>query len=108
MQSAQTTLSAPFGVCETPGVDAKDNLPPGVSPQTPDVTKAQIVAGLKQVCDQSMQGFEAAYRITFFASIGALLLAAFLPGWPGKWTGRGGEQAGAPDGEERRAVRHLG
>jgi DHA2 family multidrug resistance protein len=108
MQNSQLTLSAPFGVCETPGVAAKDNLPPGVSPQTPDVTKAQILAGLKQVCDQSMQGFEAAYRITFFASIGALLLGAFLPGWPGKWSGRGGAQAGAHDGEERRAVRHLG
>jgi hypothetical protein len=35
-----------------------------------------------------MKGFEAAYRITFYASIGALILAAFLPGWPGKWSGR--------------------
>jgi hypothetical protein len=40
-----------------------------------------------------MQGFEAAYRITFFASIGALSLALFLPGWPGKWGGRGSTQA---------------
>lgn len=109
MQNSQTTLSAPFGVCETPGVAAQDNLPPGVSPQTPDVTKAKILAGLKQVCDESMGGFEAAYRITFFASIGALILAAFLPGWPGKWSGRGGAQAsgGRPDGEERRGVRHI-
>ena len=40
-----------------------------------------------------MRGFEAAYRITFFASLGALALAAFLPGWPAKWGGRGSTQS---------------
>jgi hypothetical protein len=40
-----------------------------------------------------MQGFEAAYRVTFYASIGALVLAIFLPGWPAKWGGRGAMQA---------------
>lgn len=110
MQDAQATLSAPFGVCETPGVAAQNNLPPGVPPQTPDAVKAKILVGLQQVCDQSMGGFEAAYRITFFASIGALLLSLFLPGWPGKWSGRGGPQATGlpPEGEERRAAHHLG
>jgi hypothetical protein len=39
-----------------------------------------------------MQGFDAAYKLTFFASIAALILAAFLPGWPGKWGGRGSTQ----------------
>jgi hypothetical protein len=39
-----------------------------------------------------MQGFEAAYRLTFYSSIGALVLALFLPGWPGKWAGRGSTQ----------------
>jgi hypothetical protein len=39
-----------------------------------------------------MQGFEASYRVTFFAAVGALILAAFLPGWPGKWGGRGSTQ----------------
>jgi MFS family permease len=107
MQRSQTTLSAPFGVCETPGVAAQDNLPPGVPPETPDAAKAEIRTGLQQVCDESIQGFENAYRITFFASIGALLLAAFLPGWPGRWSGRGGAQAELPAEPERRAVRHL-
>jgi hypothetical protein len=99
MQESLVTNSTPFGVCETPGVAAADNLPPGtqvslvsLSPQTAGVAKSKILAGLKTACDQSMQGFESAYQITFFASIGALILAAFLPGWPGKWSGRGSTQ----------------
>lgn len=105
LQDAPVTASAPFGVCETPGVAAGDNLPPGAeaslasqSSQMAGAAKARIVAGLQTVCDQSMQGFEASYRITFFAAIGALLLAAFLPGWPGKWSGRGAAQAPVPGG----------
>jgi DHA2 family multidrug resistance protein len=95
MQAAQPAITTPFGVCETPGVSAQDNLPPGVSASlaklsAPAATAARdkIVSGLKAACDQSMQGFESAYRVTFYASIGALLLAFFLPGWPGKWAGR--------------------
>jgi hypothetical protein len=105
MQNSQTASSAPFGVCETPGVAAQDNLPPGSSvglaslpAQSAAAAKAKIIAGLKDVCDQSMKGFEAAYLITFFAAIGALLLSAFLPGWPGKWSGRGGMQSPVPGG----------
>jgi DHA2 family multidrug resistance protein len=99
MQESLVTNSTPFGVCETPGVAAADNLPPGAQvslaslpPQTADAAKSRILAGLKTACDQSMQGFESAYQITFFASFGALILAAFLPGWPGKWGGRGSTQ----------------
>jgi EmrB/QacA subfamily drug resistance transporter len=99
MQETLITNSTPFGVCETPGVAASDNLPPGAQAslaslpsQTAGAQKTKILAGLKVACDQSMQGFESAYKITFFASIGALLLAAFLPGWPGKWSGRGSTQ----------------
>jgi len=96
MQESLITNSTPFGVCETPGVAAKDNLPPGtqvslasLSAPTADAAKAKILAGLQVACDQSIKGFELAYQTTFFASIGALILAAFLPGWPGKWGGRG-------------------
>lgn len=94
------TANVRFGVCETPGVAPEDNLPPAskaalsvLPAQRAADAKAEIIAGLKEVCDQNIKGFEAAYLITFFASIGALILAAFLPGWPGKWTGRGGVQA---------------
>ncbi len=95
LQEAQTAITAPFGVCETPGVSAQNNLPPGIpaslaslSPLAASTARDKIVSGMKLACDQSMQGFESAYRLTFYASIGALLLAIFLPGWPGKWAGR--------------------
>ena len=99
MQETLISNSTPFGVCETPGVAAKDNLPPGakdslasLSLEQADAAESKILAGLSVACSESMQGFESAYRITFFASIGALILAAFLPGWPGKWGGRGSTQ----------------
>jgi EmrB/QacA subfamily drug resistance transporter len=102
MQAAQPSIITPFGVCETPGVSAQNNLPPGVSvsfaalsAQAASAARDKIVSGVKLACDQSMQGFEAAYRLTFYSSIGALLLAFFLPGWPGKWAGRGSTQTPA-------------
>ncbi len=103
MQDAQTASSARFGVCETPGVAPEENLPPSaaasiasLSGETAAAAKAQILSVLKAACDQSMNGFENAYRITFFASIGALILGAFLPGWPQKWGGRASMQAPMP------------
>ena len=105
MQNSTAALAAPFGVCETPGVTAQDNLPQGITAslaslpaQETQAAKTRIVAGLQRACTESMQGFDAAYRLTFYASIGALFLAAFLPGWPGKWGGRGSIQAPVPGG----------
>jgi DHA2 family multidrug resistance protein len=105
MQEAQLTSSDRFGVCETPGVNASENLPPGVSAQlaslsapAADAARAKILSTLQVACDQSIKGFENAYRLTFFASIGALIVGAFLPGWPGKWGGRGSMQSQAPGG----------
>jgi DHA2 family multidrug resistance protein len=98
MQEAQTAAAAaaPFGICETPGVRAEENLPPGVDTSLASLSstaaaaaRMKILSTLKLACDQSIQGFENAYRITFFAAIGALILGAFLPGWPRKWGGRG-------------------
>jgi DHA2 family multidrug resistance protein len=96
LQDAQTTSSQRFGVCETPGVPTEQNLPPGVSTSLASLSgpmaeaaKAKILSTLNAACQQSMKGFENAYRITFFAAIGALILGAFLPGWPRKWGGRG-------------------
>src|SRR5579859_1107023 len=81
-QETPALASQRFGACETPGVAASDNLPPGASAAlaslTPDAAaaaKTQLLGELQSVCSQSMQGFEAAYRLTFFASIGALLLS---------------------------------
>jgi EmrB/QacA subfamily drug resistance transporter len=105
LQDSQVTQTVQFGVCETPGIAAQDNLPPGSSAslallpiQSAQVARAKIIAGLKLACDQSLQGFDAAYRITFYSSLGALLLAVFLPGWPGKWGGRSSTQAPMPGG----------
>jgi len=92
-------------VCETPGVNAEDNIPPGANASlatlpaaTATTAKNKILASLKTACNASMKGFENAYRLTFFASIGALLVGAFLPGWPGKWGGRASMQAPAAGG----------
>jgi DHA2 family multidrug resistance protein len=98
-QNSEGTTSVRFGICDTPGVKAEDNLPPGVSAQLASLSgsgaaaaKTKILSTLDTVCQQSMNGFEHAYRLTFFASIGALIIGAFLPGWPGKWGGRGSMQ----------------
>ena len=105
LQDSQTSTSTPFGVCETPGVKAEDNLPPGVNASlaslpapTVAAAKNKILSALEGACDASMNGFENAYRLTFFAAIAALIIGAFLPGWPGKWGGRGSTQAPAPGG----------
>jgi DHA2 family multidrug resistance protein len=105
LQETQAVLTTRFGVCETPGIAPQNNLPPGSSvslaampSQSAQQAKAQIIAGLKQACDQSLEGFDAAYRITFYASLGALVLALFLPGWPAKWGGRGSTQPPNPTG----------
>jgi len=105
---AQETVAAStarFGVCETPGVKVEDNLPPNAAASLASLpanlaaaAKAKILSGLQQACAENMKGFEAAYLITFYASIVALLLGLFLPGWPGKWAGRGSTQTPMPGG----------
>ena len=99
MQNQLANSTAPYGVCETPSVAAQDNFPPGtlaslasLPQQAFDAAKMKILSTLQLACDQSVQGFDAAYQLTFYASIAALILAAFLPGWPGKWGGRGSTQ----------------
>lgn len=102
--SAQsTTPNARFGICNTPGVAAEENFPPGMADQLKAAPAAQAaaikqttLAGLKTACDDYVRGFERTYLVTFFASLVALALAAFLPGWPGKWAGRGSTQTAVP------------
>ncbi len=96
MQDELVNVTTPYGVCETPSVSAQNNFPPGtltslssLPPSAIGAAKAKILSTLQLACDQSMQGFDAAYQLTFYASIAALIMAAFLPGWPGKWGGRG-------------------
>ncbi len=98
-QNAEGAATVRFGICETPGVRAEDNLPPGASDKLASLSapvaaaaKQKILSTLGMACQQSMQGFENAYRLTFFFSIGALIVGSFLPGWPGQWGGRGSMQ----------------
>ena len=104
-QSTPVVSTTRFGICETPGVKAQDNLPPGVAKtlaalpaNAAQAAKAKIQQGMQLACNESMQGFEATYLITFYASVVALIIGLFLPGWPGKWTGRGSTQTPMPGG----------
>lgn len=63
------------------------------------VAPATRSAPVARACAENLQGFEEAYRFTFYAACVALVLGAFLPGWPFGWAGRG--QAGAPADERR-------
>ena len=82
-----------FAIGKTAGaIDEKRDALAKLAPGTAIAAKAKVLAELQQVCNQSMQGFEATYRLTFYASIGALLLSFLLPGWPAKWSGRASMQ----------------
>ncbi|MFN8488891.1 MAG: DHA2 family efflux MFS transporter permease subunit [Caldilineaceae bacterium] len=94
-----------FGVCETPGVAPADNIPADAATQLKALPAAQttaakqkIVAGMQQACNENIAGFERAYQLTFYFAILALILGALLPGWPGKWGGRGSTQTPMPAG----------
>jgi DHA2 family multidrug resistance protein len=54
----------------------------------------------RRACNENLAGFERAYRFTFYASLVAFALGILLPGWPGKWSGRGnlGERGGGDRG----------
>ncbi len=105
LQNSIAAITTRFGVCETPGVATQENFPPGATASLASLpapqalaAKTKILSGLQQACSESMRGFDAAYRLTFYASIGALILAVFLPGWPAKWGGRGSTQVPMPGG----------
>ncbi len=66
-------------------------LPDAGLPGFPAVASAAIT----QFCGEYISGLERAYHYTFYAAIAALLISAFLPGWPFAWEGRKRE-AGAP------------
>ncbi|HNP73363.1 MAG TPA: DHA2 family efflux MFS transporter permease subunit [Kouleothrix sp.] len=84
-QAGQRAASAPFGLCETPGVPADQNVPPGV----PAVARAQALAGVQQACRENLVGFERTYLLTFYVALAAVVIGLFMPGWPFRWAGRG-------------------
>ena len=85
----QKSGTRPIAICITapPGISGTSHLtlvdarlqggvPPGIAPL------------LGEACQENIRGFERAYRVTFYASILAVLLGALLPGWPLSWGGR--------------------
>jgi len=80
------------GVCESRLADTVEGAP-GEPRAGSAVSRVAAPPGftaeaLAQACDESVAGFTRAYRLTFFAALGSLLLATMLPGWPGPWRGR--------------------
>ena len=83
-EQAAQTAAQPFGLCETPGVPADQNVPPGV----PAFARAQALQGVQQACRENLIGFERAYRLTFYVALAAVVIGLFMPGWPRAWAGR--------------------
>lgn len=73
--SIRASLTLPVAYSQSPPAQGT-NPPPGVG---------QMLA---RACQENINGFERAYKVTFYASFLALLLGLLLPGWPGKWSGR--------------------
>ncbi len=80
----------PFGVCDAPAGEPKLAAPPQLPPNAGRL--------LGEACVETVGGFEQAYKVTFFASVAALVLGLMLPGWPGKWAGRRAADAPVPIG----------
>jgi len=90
--SQATAAPERFGICETPGVPAGQNIPPGVPP----TARGQAQQSVQTACQEYLNGFESAYRLTFYFALLALTIGAFMPGWPRAWAGRGGLGAPTP------------
>ncbi|MGE5674983.1 MAG: DHA2 family efflux MFS transporter permease subunit [Mycobacterium leprae] len=73
----------PFGAL---AADGGSPVMLGAPPRMPP----QALGMIHQFCGQSIAGLARDYRVTFYASLLAVVLGAMLPGWPGKWTARRG------------------
>ncbi|MEZ4616059.1 MAG: hypothetical protein R2867_11240 [Caldilineaceae bacterium] len=74
----------------TEGRPALCNLPNSNLP-LPAIAQSDI----STFCQGYIVGFGRAYQWTFYAALLALLLGAFLPGWPFHWEGRENVAGGA-------------
>ena len=83
------------GICgaATAASDASSTLALASPAQGAPRSRGQA-ALLQQACQENVAGFERTYQLTFYASLIALVLGAFLPGWPLRWRGR--QMTGAP------------
>ncbi len=82
----------PGAVQHLPGLCAVPEGPLGAMSMGLPMAAAPL---LRRACVEGLAGFDHAYMLTFYATIAAFLLAFFLPGWPGRWTGRKGDRSAA-------------
>lgn len=86
LDQPRSSGSAPIALCQPlpasmPTTGAQGGPVGGPSPQ-------QLAALLHEACQQSIKGYENAYKLTFYFALLAMALGALLPGWPFKWEGR--------------------
>ncbi len=74
----------PIALCDPPASGAISNTS-ATAAVRPSANAPQL---LDEACQESVAGFEQAYRVTFYAAIVAVVLGLMLPGWPFKWAGR--------------------
>ncbi|HEX7588842.1 MAG TPA: DHA2 family efflux MFS transporter permease subunit [Anaerolineae bacterium] len=94
VQALQTQLlsnpskvgAPPVAICESSNTTfaSASGSAAGGSAQLPSNAFALVA----RACAESVQGFERAYTVTFYAALMALVLGLLLPGWPLKWAGR--------------------
>ncbi len=78
---------APKDIAQATGSRVDERAVASAEAQVP-APRAGMGALIQQACLENVAGFERAYRVTFFASILALILGLMLPGWPLAWAGR--------------------
>src|SRR5215212_5370477 len=83
-QKISAGKQASFGLCETPGIPADQNVPAGV----PAAVRPQVQQQIKQACGEYLLGFENTYKLTFYVALVAVVIGLFMPGWPAAWAGR--------------------
>ena len=99
--TASSSSAASFfnekGLCgiKPPTIPVSGGAPTGAPPASVGKTGAggppsvaPDFALIQKACNESVQGFQNAYTLTFYFALLALILGAFLPGWPFKWEGR--------------------
>jgi DHA2 family multidrug resistance protein len=89
---SQVATGQHFGLCETPGIPADQNVPASV----PGAARPQAQQQIQIACRQYLVGFDHTYRLTFYFALLAIIIGAFMPGWPFKWAGRGVIEGPAP------------
>ena len=82
---SQVATRQHFGLCETPGIPVDQNVPSGV----PAAVRPQAQQQIQTACREYLNGFDRTYRLTFYFALLAIVIGAFMPGWPFRWAGRG-------------------